>query len=179
MNKILRIFALLSLVLSVAGLCFLGYSEHTRVRYGYVNTEKMLNSFIESQRALEEIKVEEKKWNASHQQIEDSLKAFEIRMNAKYEQASIPQKKAMKEEETRRIEELGRFEQASANKLASLRTETLQIVYQKINAAMADFAQDKGLAAVFASSNGSIVYGQGSAADLTDEFSRYLNERFR
>src|SRR5574344_1939783 len=152
MNKILRIFALLSLVLSVAGLCFLGYSEHTRVRYGYVNTEKMLNSFIESQRALEEIKVEEKKWNASHQQ---------------------------KEEETRRIEELGRFEQASANKLASLRTEKLQIVYQKINAAMADFAQDKGLDVVFASSNGSIVYGEGSAADLTDEFSRYLNERFR
>ena len=77
------------------------------------------------------------------------------------------------------MEEAGRFEQARANKMQRLRLEKLQVVYQKINAALADFAADRGIDVIFASSNGSIVYGDGSRADLTAEFSHYLNERFR
>ena len=49
-------------------------------QYGFVNTEKILESFGESQKASGEIRVEEERWLTEARIIEDSLAAFEARI---------------------------------------------------------------------------------------------------
>jgi len=177
-NKIL-IIAIVSIVLSVAGLSWLAISEHNRVRFGFVNTEKLLTSFVESQKSMQEVRDEDAKWRKSYAIIDDSLKAFEQRMATVYDAAPLAEKKALKDEQVRRIEEMGRFEKAQAQKIQTMQTQKLQAIYDKINSAMTDFAKQEGLDLIFASSNGSIVYGDGTDADLTDAFSQFLNARFK
>lgn len=179
MNKKWAALLICSLLFSFAGLSIFAVSEHNRVRYGFVNTEKLMDSFVESQKVTQELQKENDRWRADSAVIGDSLAAFEMRMAAEYDAAPLARKAELKKEQVRRMEEAGRFEQARANKMQRLRLEKLQVVYQKINAALADFAADRGIDVIFASSNGSIVYGDGSRADLTAEFSHYLNERFR
>lgn len=179
MNKLTSIIAVIAIVLSIAGLATVTYFHNIKVNYGFVNTEKLLNSFVESQKVLDEIRAEEEKWVSERKIIEDSLKAFEERTAATYQNLSVDEKRKIKSEHVSRIEELGRFNQARSNAIQNKRLEKLQGVYQKINAAMLDFASENGLDVVFASSNGSIVYGDGSDADLTEKFLLFLNNRFK
>ena len=179
MNKFTSFLAVLAIVFSIAGLAAVAYFHNNNVKYGFVNTEKLLNSFVESQKALDAIRAEEDRWVTERKIIEDSLKAFEERTAATYEKLSVDEKRKVKAEHVSRIEELGRFNQARSTAIQNKRVESLQGVYQKINAAMVDFASENGLDVVFASSNGSIVYGDGSDADLTEKFLLFLNNRFK
>lgn len=179
MNKLTSILAIFAILLSVGSISVVGYYKHKKIDYGFVNTEKLLNSFVESQKALDEIRAEEDRWVKERTVIEDSLKAFEKRIAETYSKLSVDEKRKIKSEQVNRIEELGRFNQARSAAIKNKRVEKLQSVYQKINAAMADFASERGLDVVFASSNGSIVYGDGTNADLTEEFLRFLNARFK
>jgi Skp family chaperone for outer membrane proteins len=179
MNKLTSFLAALAIVFSLAGLAAVAYFHNNNVNYGFVNTEKLLNSFVESQKAMDEIRVEEEKWTKERTIIEDSLKAFEERIAATYEKLTVDEKRKVKAEQVARIEELGRFNQARSAAIQNKRLEKLQSVYQKINAALVDFASEKGLDVVFASSNGSIIYGDGTDADLTEKFLLFLNNRFK
>jgi len=179
MNKLCISFALAAILFSLAGWGFMGVWQYKSVHYGFVNTERLLNGFSESKKAVEKIEEEQKKWETQRLVIEDSLKAFEKRMESAYAGLSIEQKNAMKKEQFQRIEELDHFNQARAKSIEMRRVEELQGIYQKINVAMEDFAHEKKLDIVFASSNGNIVYGNGSSVDLTDEFVRFLNDRFK
>lgn len=179
MNRLASCVALVSVALSLCAVAIAAYCKATTVSYGFVNTERLLNSFVESQKALDEIRVEEDRWVSERKVIEDSLKAFEERLASTYDKMSVDEKRKAKAEQVNRIEELGRFNQARSVAIQNKRLEKLQGVYQKINAAIADYAMENGLDVVFASSNGSIVYGDGTAADLTDEFLLYLNNRFK
>lgn len=179
MNKIMAFVSVAAVAISLCSIAMAVHYKVNNVSYGFVNTEKLLNSFVESQKALDEIRAEEEKWSAERTIIEDSLRAFEERMKETYATLPVNEKKKMKEEQVNRIEELGRFNQARSVNIQNMRVEKLQGVYQKINAAMSDFALDRGIDVVFASSNGSIVYGDGTKADLTDEFLLFLNQRFK
>ncbi|MBR5694566.1 MAG: OmpH family outer membrane protein [Fibrobacter sp.] len=179
MNKIPFFIAVTALALSILGWGVVGITLHKEVRYGFVNTERLLNEFSESKKAIEKIDDEKKKWDEQRTIISDSLKAFETRMEKMYDSLSIGEKKKIKEEQLHRIEEFNHFNQASAKSLEKRRVEELQAIYEKINAAMVDFAGEKNIDIVFATSNGNIVYGNGTSADLTDDFLRFLNERFK
>lgn len=179
MNNICKIAAVLAIVISLVGVAYVVFLNQNEVHYGFVNTEKLMNSFVESQKALDEVKQAEGKWDADRAVIEDSLKAFETRMLESYEKLSVLEKTNMKKEQVSRIEELSRFNQARASAIQELRLQKLQSVYEKINASMSDFAKKKGLDIVFASSNGSIVYGDGSKVDITEDFLVFLNDRFK
>lgn len=179
MNRLCMLIGVVSLLLSVAGWFCVGAYQQNNIRYGFVNTERLLDGFSESKKAIERIAEEQGKWDLQRSIIEDSLKAFEKRMEEDYDTLPVEKKKAMKQEQVRRIEELGRFNRARANSIEKRRVEELQDVYRKINSAMEAFAGERGLDVVFASSDGNIVYGNGTRADLTDDFIEYLNGRFR
>lgn len=178
-KKVLISLAVVSIILSVFGITWLFISENNKVRYGFVNTEKLLASFLESQKAMQIVRNEDEKWRNNLDIIQDSLNAFENRMMISYETKSLTEKKALKEEQIRRIEEMRRFEKAQVTKIDELRVQKLQEIYDKINSALIDYANRKGLDLIFATSNGNIVFGDGAALDLTKDFSLFLNERFR
>ncbi len=175
-SKIISIF---SLIIALLGAGYLYVAQQKQVRYAFVNTETLLNSFVESSRALDEIHKEEENWKNQRTTIEDSLKAFEERFAAVYDTASVKTKTEFKQEQIRRIEEMNRFNHAFGTKIQNMQVEKLGAIYQKINIAMNDYATENGLDVVFASSNGSIVYGNGTSADITNEFVAFLNDRFK
>ncbi|MCF0216374.1 MAG: OmpH family outer membrane protein [Fibrobacteraceae bacterium] len=174
-----NLLSVIAIVIALAGFFFLGLAKKNQITYGFVNTEKLLDSFVETNRAMEDIRAEESKWNENRTVIEDSLKSFERRIALVYDTASIKTKTQLRDEQIRRIEELGRFNQSYSNRIQKMRTEKLGEIYNKINAAMNDFAHEKSLDIVFASSNGSIVYGDGTKADITADFLVFLNQRFK
>lgn len=177
MNK-WTVVSILSLAIALAGFSWLYISEKNKVRYGFVNTERLLLEFNESKKMMLEIREEEARWKRSLQEINDSLAAFERRMETEYTTTSLSRKRELKEEQIRRIEEMGRFEQAQSQRIMKIQNEKLQLVYDKINFSMSDFAKEIKLDLIFATSNGSIIYGEGSFADVTNDLIRYLNERF-
>lgn len=96
-------------LLSLASIIAVIYYHTTSVRYGFVNTEKMLSSFVESQKVFDDLRAEEEKWLAEKRIIEDSLVSFERDLENKYESLSIEEKIKAKKEHLNRIEELGKF----------------------------------------------------------------------
>lgn len=169
---------MIALVLSVGGVVFCLVVKSSTVRYGFVNTEKLLTSFVGAQRVEGELRKEKDKWDSARRTMADSLAAFESRMELVYDSASLETKKRLKSEQVHRIEELGRFTKAEENGLIKMRSELMEPVYKQINSALAEFSRERGLDVVFASSNGSIVYGEGSRADITDDFVSFLNKRY-
>ena len=93
MNKIMASVSLAAIVISLCSIAMVAHYKANNVSYGFVNTEKLLNSFVESQKALDEIRAEEEKWSAERTIIEDSLRAFEDRMREVYANLSVDEKK--------------------------------------------------------------------------------------
>ena len=145
MSKVASSISFLAIILSIFGLAISIYIHRTSIHYGFVNTEKLLNSFVESQKAMDEIRAEEQKWSVDRKIIEDSLKSFEDFISKNYSELSVDEKNKVKIEQVSRIEELGHFNQARSVAIQNMRLEKLQNVYQKINAAMADFAMERNL----------------------------------
>lgn len=56
MNKMSKIIAVLAMIISITGIAYVAQHNNNEVHYGFVNTEKLLNSFVESQKALDEVK---------------------------------------------------------------------------------------------------------------------------
>ena len=96
MNKISSLLAIFAILLSVGSISVVEYYKHKKIDYGFVNTEKLLNSFVESQKALDEIRAEEDRWIKERSVIEDSLKAFEKRIAATYSKLSVDEKRKIK-----------------------------------------------------------------------------------
>lgn len=179
MNRILCALAAMSLVFSLSGIAYCIAVRHSSVHYGFINTEKLLDGFVESQKVQEKLLQEQLKWDNAQKTMEDSLSAFEERMMLEYDTASVTTKRMLKSEQIRRMEELGRFGKARAEGLKKLQSEQMGPVYQKINVSLEEYAKKHGLDVVFASSSGSIVYGEGSKADITEDFLFFLNGRFK
>lgn len=174
-----NIVSVLALLIAVMGVAYCLFMRQSSIRYGFVNTEKLMSTFVESQKVDVQVAAERVKWESARSTMQDSLVAFEDRMGRMYDTASVETRKELKSEQIRRMEELGRFEQAMSNGLQKMRTELMTPVYKEINEALAEYAREQGLDVVFASSNGSIVYGDGSKADITDGFVAFLNKRYR
>lgn len=179
MNKFMGKLAIAAIVFSIVGIVFCFLVHETTVRYGFINTERMLNSFVEAQKVREKLLAEESKWDNAKKVMEDSLAAFENRMASKYDTLTIEAKKKLKSEQIRRIEELGRFDQAKRDGLQKMQSELMGPVYKNINETLAEYAKEHGLDVIFASSNGSIVYGDGSRADITEDFVLFLNRKYQ
>lgn len=179
MNRFSRILAFVALVLSIVGVVYCVVARQSSIHYAFINTEKMLGTIADAQQVSKELLREEEKWNKAKRQMEDSLQAFESLMSIQYDTASVKTKKALKAEQIHRIEELGRFEKAKTDGLQKMQVELMTPVYKRINEALAEYAKAHGLDIVFASSNGSIVYGEGAKADITADFVKFFNSRLQ
>ena len=178
MKKNYVFIVVVSMLLSLASIGCVFYYKNNQIHYGFLNTEKLLNSFVESQKAMDQLKKEDDAWQKKEDSLKDSLVVFESRMNLSYEKMSVNEKKKVRQEQIELLEGLNNLKKARNVSLQKMRTEKLQSVYTKINSALSDYAALKKIDLIFASSNGSIVYGNGSPADLTDDFLVFLNKRF-
>lgn len=178
-NKWMAVCAVLALALALAGSLFLYLGQQRQVRYGFVNTPVLLGAFSESAKIQKELQADQLKVQGDLQIIKDSLAAFEARMAVEYPQAALARKTELKREQIRRLEEAARFEETQQKRLAASQAEKLQGIYNKINAALVEYGASRGIDVIFGTADGNILYGIGTSADLTADFSAFLNTRYK
>lgn len=174
-----RMMALAALLIACVGLVLWYQGEQRRVHFGFINTQKVLASFSEADKIQKEVDVQRQKFEGELQILKDSLAAFEKRMAESYARASMAEKTSLKKEQIRLLEQANRFEEVQSKKLLELQAQKMQDVFQKINGVLDEYGKYKGYDVIFGTAEGSILYGNGTAADLTAEFSHYLNDRYR
>lgn len=152
---------------------------HTETRkFAFVDSQRLLASFKQANQVNMEIEVEDKKWKGALKTMNDSLKAYMDTMTVRYDGASAKDKRGMEDELALKNQQINNFERVNTNKMQELSRQRLAKVFEKINVFMKEFGKIQGYAVIFGTTQGSILYGEGSPADVTDDVIREINKRY-
>lgn len=172
---------LLAALALVAGLAALGMQllkGGAEKRIAFVDTNRLMTGFSEAHKANKDIKVEDDKWRGNVKVMEDSLKSFMDSMTVRYDAASVADKKTMQDELSMRNQQINNYTAAQTRKMEEVAQKRLAAVYEKINAYMREYGNSKGYHVILGTSGGSILYGEGTPMDITDEVIKGLNKRY-
>lgn len=164
------------LVLVAIGLSVANRLEAKKV--AFVDTQRLITGFKEAHKVNKEIQAEDEKWRKDLKAIEDSLKAHMDDMSANYDRSDAKSKKEMQDKLSLRNQQMNNFERMNVKRMQELTTKKMSSVYEKINASMKEYGKAKRYDIVFGTVSGSILYGEGTKADITDEVVELLNRRF-
>jgi Skp family chaperone for outer membrane proteins len=173
-----NVLGLVGVILTIALSSFVFSHRASSPKIAFVNTQRLLMGFKDAIKVNKEVTDEDAKWRGAMKTMDDSLKAFMDSMSVKYDKADLKKKKDMQDELAVRNQEIGNFERVNTQKMQKLSQEKLAAVYQKVDAFLKEFGKQKGYEIIFGSSQGSILYGEGTAADITDEVLGKLNQRY-
>jgi outer membrane protein len=169
---------LLAVLLTLALSAFVFSHRSSSPRIAFINSQRLLMGFKDAIKVNKEVEEEDTKWRGVMKMMDDSLKAFMDSMSVKYDKADLKKKKEMQDELAVRNQEIGNFERVNTQKMQKLSQEKLATVYEKINAFLKEYGKQKSYDIIFGSTQGSILYGEGTAADVTDEVIGKLNQRY-
>lgn len=147
-------------------------------RMAFVDTNRMMTGFSEAHKANNDIKLQDEKWKVNLKILDDSLKSFMDSMTVKFDQSDAKQKRVMQDELAMRNQQINNYTAAQTKKMQEAAQKRLASVYEKINAYMKEYGKSKGYYVVFGTASGSILYGEGSPLDITDEVLKGLNKRY-
>jgi outer membrane protein len=147
-------------------------------KIAFVDTQRLLTGFKESNKVNKEIEAIDMKWKGDFKAMQDSLKAFMDTMTVKYDKADVKGKKEMQEELELRNQQMNNFERINTKKMQDLSREKLSVVFEKVNAFMKEYGASKGYDVIFGTTQGNIIYGEGTAADITNDVLAKLNQRY-
>lgn len=147
-------------------------------RLAFVDTNRLMTAFTEAHKANNEIKVEDEKWRGNLKVMEDSLKSFMDTMTVRYDRAGVAEKRALQDELSMRNQQINNYTAAQAKKMEQAAQKRLATVYEKINSYMKEYGKTKGFHVIFGTASGSILYGEGTPMDITDEVIQGLNKRY-
>jgi Skp family chaperone for outer membrane proteins len=179
MRNTKRIFVDLTIgFLALAAICLSLEARFKTRTFAFVDTQRLLTGFKEAHKVNKEIQVEDEKWRKDLKAIEDSLKAHMDYMSAHYDASDAKKKKEMQDELSLRNQQMNNFERMNMKRVQELTDKKMAGVYEKINTFMKEFGKTKGYDIVFGTVNGSIIYGEGSKADVTNDVVELLNKRY-
>lgn len=168
--------AALAVAVAALGLSFTRQGVEKRI--AFVDTGRLMTGFTEAHKVNKDIKSDDDKWRASLKVMEDSLKAFMDSMTVKYDAADPKGKRALQDELAARNQQINNFTAAQGRKMEESARKRMESVYGKINSFMKEYGKNKGFYIVFGTSNGNIIYGEGTPVDVTDEVVAGLNKRY-
>ena len=170
--------AALALAIALAALAMhftLGGLER---RVAFVDTNRLMTAFKVAHAANQDIKTEDEKWKANLRIMEDSLKSFMDSMTVKYDAAAMAQKRALQDELAMRNQQINNYSAAQGRKMEEAAQKRLATVYEKINAFMKEYGKAKGYHVILGTASGSILYGEGTPMDITDDVIKGMNSRY-
>lgn len=162
-------------------LAFVGYSLKDRTtarKIAFVDTQRLMTSFKEANQINKEIEAEDKKWKADLQLMNDSLKAFMDTMSVKFDAMDVKGKRLMQEELSLRNQQVNNFERVHTRRMQDASREKLAKVFEKVNAFMKEYGKANGYDVIFGTAQGSILFGEGSPADITNQVIEQINRRY-
>lgn len=170
--------AVLALIAALAALALPYFKGSADSRIAFVDTNRLMTAFTEAHKANQEIKVEDEKWKGNVKVMEDSLKSFMDSMTVRYDEAKPAEKKALQDELSFRNQQINNYTAAQTRKMEDVAHKRLAGVYEKINSFMKEYGKSKGYYVVFGTSSGSILYGEGTPLDITNDVIKGLNKRY-
>lgn len=173
-----NILAGLALIVALASTGLHFYPAAGNKQIAFVDTNRLMTAFTEAHEANKEIKAEDEKWKANLKIMEDSLKSFMDSMTVKYDGANAVGKRALQDELALRNQQINNYTAAQGRKMEEAAQKRLAAVYGKINAYMKEYGKAKGYHVIFGTASGSILYGEGTPMDITDDVVRGLNQRY-
>jgi outer membrane protein len=147
-------------------------------RIAFVDTNRMMTGFSEAHKANNEIKLQDEKWKVNLKILDDSLKSFMDSMTVRFDHADLKEKRSLQDELAMRNQQINNYTAAQTKKMEEAAQKRLASVYEKVNAYMKEYGKSKGYYVVFGTASGSILYGEGSPLDITDEVLKGLNKRY-
>jgi outer membrane protein len=174
-NNTLSLLAL-TVALAVGAYTFANLKPTRKI--AFVDSQRLMTGFKESHKVDKELRDEDAKWRTDLKAMEDGIKAFMDSMSANYDKADAKIKKQMQDELSLRNQQANNFERANVRKMQEANQAKMAKVFEKINAFMKEYGVAHHYEIVFGTVNGSILYGEGSPADVTTEVIEQLNARY-
>jgi outer membrane protein len=173
--------ALIALIIAIAALAlawkpWAGQGGARKV--AFVDTQRLMTGFKEAHKVNKELEAEDAKWKADLKAMEDSLKAFMDSMTVKFDAADVKTKKQMQDELAMRNQQVNNFQRYHVKRMQDLTQQRMKDVYAKINAFMKEYGTANKYDILFGTANGSILYGEKTAADVTDAVIQALAKRY-
>jgi outer membrane protein len=176
--KISTGLTIVALVLAASALGLVAKLQSEARKFAFVDSQRLLTAFKEANQVNKEVEAEDKKWRAAMKTMEDSLKAFMDTMTVRYDKSSLKERRDLEDELAMRNQQINNFQKVNVGKMQELSREKLAKVYGKVDAFMKEYGKARGFDVIFGTSQGSILFGEGSPADITDEVIRELNKRY-
>jgi Skp family chaperone for outer membrane proteins len=149
-------------------------------KVAYINTGKLMVGFSESAKIEKELKAEDDRWQAQYKALSDSLQAQIDKMSKEYNAASTAKKKELQDMLSARNQQVNNFKQANLRRMDELKQKKLQTVFDKANVFLSEYGKKHHYSIIFGTvAGGSILYGNESRYDITDEIIKGLNERYK
>ena len=152
-------------------------STQTR-KFAFVDSQRLMTGFKEAQKLDKELKDEDAKWRGSLKAMEDSIKAYMDTMTVKYDKGDAKAKKEMQDELSARNQKSNNFERFQVKRMQDLMNKKMAGIFEKVNAFMKEYGRAQGYEIIFGTVNGSVLYGEGTAADITTPVVEALNKRY-
>ena len=162
----------------------LGFGIHSTLRQNpaqrivFVDTQRLMTGFKEANEIDKELRAEETKWRGSLKVLEDSIKAFMDTMSVRYDKADLNERKKLQDELSLRNQQANNFERANIRRMQELNQTKMAKVFEKVNLFMKEYGKLHGYPIIFGTVNGSILYGENTAADITYDVVEQLNKRY-
>ncbi len=147
-------------------------------KMAFVDSQRLMTGFKEANQADKELRDEDAKWRGNLKVLEDSIKAFMDTMSVKFDKSDLKTKKSLQDELSLRNQQANNFERANVHRMQEMNKEKIAKIYQKINSFMKEYGKSKGYQIIFGTANGSILYGEGTPSDITDDVIKNLNQRY-
>lgn len=171
-------------VLGIAALVLAVYAvseiRHSNSKMAFVNSQQLITGFKPAFEVEKELKGEDDAFNLKLKVLDDSLKIFMDSVTAKYDKADAKLKRQLQDELAARNQQINNLAQAHSKRMEGVRMQKMQGVYDKVNAYMKEFGSKNHYSIIFGTvQGGNILYGEGSAADITQQILDGLNERYK
>lgn len=147
-------------------------------KIAFVDTQRLMAGFKEANKVNKELEAEDAKWKGDHKAMEDSLKAFMDTMTAKFDAADIKTKKQMQDELAMRNQQVNNFQRYHVKKMQDLTASRMKDVFAKVNVFMKEYGAAHGYDVIFGTVNGSILYGENTQGDITDDVIQALAKKY-
>ncbi len=171
---------IISLITVVAALFINETFISQRARIAYVDSNKLLVGFSETNGVNRELEKEKKEYETNLTALQDSVKTQMDIMSKEFDKASDTEKAELRQKLQKFNDDMNRYQRFGNEEMMKRHQERMGKVLQKVNTYVSEYAKSKNFDLVIGSAAfGNILYGSESRFDITYDLVKCLNKRYQ
>ena len=147
-------------------------------KQAFVDTQRLMLGFKAANVVNKELEAEDLKWKNDLNSMQDSLKKFMDSMTVNFDKSDVKTKRAMQDELAMKNQQINNFQHYHVKKMQEMTSQKMEAVYAKINAFMKEYGAAHRYEIIFGTSQGNILYGENTAADITNDVIKGISKKY-